>query len=466
MAHGLSLETRNFTAMTGGIKSKETHERPMMLRASLAIALTALFVVAAPAQAQLSNPDQSTPTTLYFHIFDTFNAFPINTQPMDAEFFEVGGTSFPTVSNTIVSQQAGDYDFNTIRGFATSGPVEYDFIENGRPRFHPERGIAANVALDPAVQPVAYLYLDVRDLFSTDGETGGLPNALPSFTFRVTVRSGNQLGDDTALDAGSLIMSGQTKAHVVDTQALGQNGPFAGQTAPDGTPIFVPDETGIVEFAVPMTVADPSIPKADAYNVRIDWYQNPSGEPGSDDQVAEGWVRLVSDPAHLPRLELAILNPVYLEYIHPQVAAGLLLIHVSTNSPWGTYDVDVANITVAIDGPSQPKELPQVVTQNTRVHGLHDRGAEVTYMWKFREEGAQNGEYGIRITVPNAAGTAVATGEASFVIEGKKAFGFDESGEEVAPAEGPGDKKSPLPAAPAIALLVAALAALARRRSA
>ena len=434
-----------------------------LARASLALAATTLLAFSLPAQAQLQNPNQSTPTTLYFHIFDTFNPFPVNVQPMNASFFEVGGTSFPTASNPIVSQQLGDYDFNTIRGFATSGPVEYDFNENGRPRYHPERGIARDVQIDSGVQPVAYLYMDVRDLFSTDSAGLGLPNALPSFTFRYTMRTGNVLGDDAALDAGQLIMSGQLTAHVVDTQMLGQNGPLAGQTAPDGTPILVPDETGVVEFAIPLELASALIPKADSFNARIDWYQNPSGDAANDDQAAEGWMRLVSDPTHLPRVELAILNPVYIEYIHPQVAAGILLIHTCVNSPWGTYDADVSRFTVQVDGPSKPETMQQVVSQNARVHGLHDACAEVTYLWRFRDEGAADGEYSIKVQVPNLAGTAMASGQAGFTLEGKRAFGVDQSGEVVEPSKEEGSKGSPGVAPLATGLAVLAVAVLARR---
>ncbi|MEA3137804.1 MAG: hypothetical protein QOC71_2085 [Thermoplasmata archaeon] len=455
--------------MTGGVKPREINERLMdPVRASLALLALALLVGAMPTQAQLANPNQSTPTTLYFHIFDTFNAFPINTQPMDVEFFEVGGTNFPTASHTIVSQQVGDYDFNTIYGFSTSGPVEYDFIENGHPRFHPERGIAADVQVDPSVQPVVYLYMDVRDMFSTDaGDPAlGLPQFLPSFTFRYTMRTGNQVGPDSNLDAGQLLMSGQMTAHVVDTHAAGQNGLFAGMTAPDGTPVFIPDEAGVVEFAIPLTVSNPVIPKADSFNVRIDWYQNPSGDAAQDDSVAEGWMRLISDAQHLPRLQLAVMNPVYIEYIHPEVAAGILLIHSCVNSPWGTYDVDVANITVAVDGPTAPSKLQQVISQNSHVHGLHDKCAEVTYLWRFRDEDAKNGDYAIQLDVPNMAKSSLATGQAGFSVEGKKAYGIDEGGEVVEPAAGSEGKTSPMPVAPAVALLVVGLAALARRRSA
>ncbi len=421
--------------------------------------LAALFFVV-PVGAQAENPDVSTPTTLNFHIFDTFNAFPINTQPMDAEFFEVGGTSFPTLGETPL----GSFDFNTIYGFATSGPVEYDFIENGRPRFHPERGIAADVRIDGNVQPTAYLYFEVRDFFSTESVGAGLPNSIPSFTVRVTMRQGNVIGADSNLDAGALIMQGEMTAHLMDTQMLGANDAFAGQAGPDGNPVLVPDADGVIEYAIPLTISEPSIPKADAYNVRIDWFQNPGGAAG-EDQYSEGYVRLVSNPTHQPRLDLAIMNPVYVEFLHPQVAAGRLIIHAGINSPWGTYDVDVANVTMEVQGPSAPLSLQQVVTQNAHVHGLHDQAAEITYLWPFREEGAKDGDYTITMQVPNLAGTAVASATGGFTIEGKKAYGVNEAGEIVEPVQEEGGKDSP--AAP-LALGVAALAValFLRRRSA
>lgn len=416
--------------------------------------------------AELQNPERSTPTTLYFHIFDTFNAFPINTQPMDVAFFEVGGTSFPTLPATPL----GTFDFNTIYGFATSGPVEYDFIENGRPRFHPERGIAQEVKIDDGVTPVVHLYVEVRDFFSTESLSElqavgwtGLPNALPAFTMRATMRTGNEVGPDSNLDAGKLIMQGSLTAHVLDTQTLGLNGAIPSQEGPDGVPILVPDEAGIVEFAIPMDLSETTIPKADAYNIRLDWFQNPQGAFG-EEEPAEGYMRLALDQDHLPRLDLAILNPVYIEYIHPQVAAGTLLIHTAVNSPWGTYDVDVANITVSIEGPAQPQELRQVVTQNAHVHGLHDKAAEVTYLWEFRDEDAPNGDYTIRIAVPNLAHTATATGDGLFTVEGKRAFGVDESGEVVETTK-EGGKGSP-GLAPVLVLGALAAVAMLRRRSA
>ncbi|MFO1535700.1 MAG: hypothetical protein ABR586_08555 [Thermoplasmatota archaeon] len=443
------------------------------------LALCALLAVtlAGPAQAQVKNPNASTPTTLYFHIFDTFNLFPINTQAPNVDFFKFGGTNFPSVASQ-------GFAFNSIRGYATSGPVEYDFIENGQPRFHPERGIARDVLLDKAVQPVAHLFLNVRDFLGTTI----VPNALPSFTFAVTMREGNSVGGGAELDATPVIMEGRMSAHVVnlgvclsqlnlspgspapdpivvpacDSSANGAIPP--GTTAPDNLPILTADANGTVEFPVELDIKADKIPKADAYNIRIDWFQNPTGSADQDRQYSEGFLRLVSDAQHHPRLEMAVLNPVYIEYIHPEVAAGILLIHTCLNSPWGTYDLDVRNVTVSVNGPTKPVSLPVVTSQNAHNHGLHDKCAEVTYLWRFREEGAQDGTYAIHLSVPNLSGLAKAAGDASFTVEGKKAFGVDQDHKVVAPLDDPAAKKSPAAGLAAGAVLLGV--ALLRRRDA
>ncbi|MEA3202780.1 MAG: hypothetical protein QOI63_446 [Thermoplasmata archaeon] len=446
----------------------------MSLRLLALCALLALALAPA-AQAQVKNPNVSTPTTLYFHIFDTFNLFPVNTQAPDVEFFKVGGTNFPSIASQ-------GFAFNTIRGYATSGPVEYDFIENGQPRFHPERGIARDVLLDKAVQPVAHLFLNVRDFLGSHVA----PDALPSFTFAVTMREGNSVGSGKELDSYPVIMQGALTAHVVNAAVCPQSvnlspGPpapdplavpvcvSAGNSipagaGPDGKPVLVADANGTVEFAVPLAITGDKIPKADAYNLRIDWYQNPTGDAAQDKEYSEGFLRLVSDAQHHPRLELAVLDPVYVEYIHPEVAAGILLIHTCVNSPWGTYDVDVANTTVDVAGPSKPLAMPVVTSQNAHNHGLHDKCAEVTYLWRFRDEGAKDGTYAIHLAVPNLARSATATGDAGFTVEGKKAFGVDQNHNVVAPSDGTTTKSSP---AASLAAVVAVLGvALLRRRDA
>jgi hypothetical protein len=476
------------------ISMLQTQKLNVIFLVVLAFATTPL----ATAQDSIENPYESTPTTLYFHIFDTFNKFVINTQAMDAEFFDVGGNNFPTVVGSPLNQVYGsDFDLNTIYGYSTAGPVEYDFIENGRPRFHPERGIAADVLLDPNVQPVVYLYVDLRDF--TGGGTP--PQYLPSFTFRVTTQQGDDPGMGADLDAGRDILLGQETYTMADfdlsvnpyqaycstwgcvpeghpgytigpledpplpdedVPIVEGNEQFSGQTDPDGNAILFPDDSGIIEVAIPLEILESVIPKIEAYNVRIDWYQEIAGF--GPDEFAEPYFRLVTDAEHLPRMELAITNPVYLTFIHPQVAANTLLIHAGANSPWGTYDLDIENVELTVTGPSTPKNIKAVLSSNENVHGLHDADAQLTYLWDFRDEGASDGEYTITMKVRNDAGTAEAVGTAKFIIEGEVATGFDTDGNIVESTSNSGDVEAPgVGALGAIALLGVALT-VARRR--
>lgn len=436
--------------------------RNRLLTTALVLGVSLLMVVP-PATSQVVNPNQPTPTTLYFHIFDVFNVFPINTQAPNATFFRVGGTNFPTIASQ-------GYDFNTIYGFSTSGPVEYGFIENGQPRFHPERGIARDVTMveDVTTYPVsATLYISARNVIGQNSSAAGI---IPYFNMKVTVRDGNQYGDPTDLDQGGLIMQGHTIAHLSRSAA---DATIGGQETPDGVPILAPDWAGVHELKIPMTLHSNKILKTEGYNVRIDWWQDvPNGQ--AEDEFSEGFLRLVSDVYHPPRLDFAIMNPVYIEFIHPQVAAGILLIHTAMNSPWGTYDVDLRNVTIEIrdaQGNVVPAALERVISQNAHVHDLHDKPAEVTWLWRFRDEGAKDGTYSIHLSVPNNACTkhtdpaacARATGQAGFVLEGREAYGVDEGGQKVEVIRSDDEQKSPSPGI-LLGAAVIGLAALLRRR--
>jgi len=450
------------------------------------LAVAALCVTMAPnAQAAATCPQPSmcprvsTPTTLYFHIFDVFNNFPINTQMPQSGFFKVGGTNFPSAQEPT---SGTNYNFNTLYGYSTSGPVEYNFIENGQPRFHPERGIAADVDLDANAPATVYLYVDVRDFLGTHTT----PDMIPGVTFNFEMRQGNQLGvDAAALDSGNLIMAGSKVVTLAskDFSALNNTSNPA-----DNSVILTPDANGVIEIKIPMpSIATARITKADGYHVKIWWYQSAGGQ-GSQYQASEGFMRLVQNGQYHPRMELSIMDPVYIDFIHPEVAAGILLIHTAENSPWGTYDADVANMTVGIadsNGPlhvtvldpggntiyddkgSGPAATLQIViSQNSHVHNLHDKSAEVTYLWRFRDQDAHDGTYTITVNVQNDAHTAKATGTAQFVLEGKKAYGLSDAGQVVTASSTSASGKSSPGAGLAVLLAVVGAALVLRRRAA
>jgi hypothetical protein len=482
------------------------------------------FVVAsllmAPVQAQEAEPDVSTPTTLYFHIFDTFNRFVINTQPMNTDFFDVGGTNNPTLSEgpwTAGTDAApvglGPWDLNTIYGTSTPGPVEYAFIENGKPRIHPEHGIAKTVVIDDGVTPEVTMYLDLRDVIGTNG----LPSITSDFSLEITLQEGDDTSRDAQLDQGKDIMHGKQTFTLVDASAHPSEAIYdlsywvfymtmvasgnsvdqvpesasgsantifnGGMNMPDGSKLVAPEEDGILALKVPLEfMGEAVIPKSEAYNVRLDWYQ--MDEAFGPDAFATGYMRLFSGEGgdgsiKQHHLDMNIMNPVYVEFIHPQVAAGTLLIHAGVNSPWGTYDIDADSVELTIEGPSKPRVLKQLVNQNQNVHGLHDQAAAITYLWDFRGEEAAEGDYDICISVknlgvPDEFGTTrpesvvEAKDCAGFTITEKEAFGLDTTGEVVAPTFNSGDAvESPgVGLVPLVALLGAAIALINRRKNA
>jgi hypothetical protein len=496
-------------------------------RGSAILIVLAAFVATpfATAQDSIDNPDESTPTTLYFHIFDTINRFVINTEPMDAEFFEVGGANFATTPGTgiegsgVIGWNLEDgYDLNTVYGYSTAGPVEYEFIENGKPRFHPERGIAQEVIIDPSVQPMVYLYLDVRDAVG-----GSAQSALPDFNVRVTLQEGDDPGLDAKLDDGRDIMSGRMTVQAIDTdlqpgakflcdatccepgkediytdcQALYLA--FGGFRDSEPTKVdvpvdqalegqsvgaqqfVIPDDNGIVQVIVPLTMHQDTIPKKEAYNVRLDWFTSDPADGAviPDDQLSTGWLRLASDPEHLTRMEFNVMNPIYFSFIHPQVAGGSLLIHAGGNSPWGTYDVNLEEVEIEVIHESGTKvpdnQLKKLLNSNEHVHGLHDEDAQMTFLWDFRDNEAEVGEYTIKMKITNDAvddngdyaASATAQGEAKFIISETEAIGLDTSGKivEATSTLDSGEVESPgVGAFGAMALLGAALI-IARRRS-
>jgi hypothetical protein len=495
------------------------------ISAALVILLAFTTLPLATAQDSIDNPNESTPTTLYFHIFDTINRFVINTQPMDSEFFDVGGANYPTtpdigtgIPGTGLPINNG-YDLNTIYGYSTAGPVEYDFIENGKPRFHPERGIAATVDLDASVTPVAYLYFDLRDAIGSDG----LMTAQPFFTVSVKVQEGDDPGLDAKLDDGRDIMSGRMTVQAIDTdlqpgakflcdatccepgkediytdcQALYLA--FGGFRDSEPTKVdvpvdqalegqsvgaqqfVIPDDNGIVQVIVPLTMHQDTIPKKEAYNVRLDWFTSDPADGAviPDDQLSTGWLRLASDPEHLTRMEFNVMNPIYFSFIHPQVAGGSLLIHAGGNSPWGTYDVNLEEVEIEVIHESGTKvpdnQLKKLLNSNEHVHGLHDEDAQMTFLWDFRDNEAEVGEYTIKMKITNDAvddngdyaASATAQGEAKFIISETEAIGLDTSGKivEATSTLDSGEVESPgVGAFGAMALLGAALI-IARRRS-
>jgi hypothetical protein len=369
------------------------------------------------------NPDVSTPSTLYFHI-NGFQNFPINTQKPSDEFSEEANIGLTTNTLSCVPDNPATggltgKKYHTFYGFASPSYVEYNFTEDGKPRIHPERGLSYDVVLDPS-QPfrvVWYLSTTTRAPAQGGVEPDMVPLVIPEVSVRATMRTRAEVSiGDAAFNAGQLVAQGETvPARLAGPLTEGANHTQIG-------------DKHIYEFSVPMTLASNIIPKADAYNMRIDVVMKvPTCDTDPDKTLMPNIVNVWSSPEARPRMHLAIMDPIRIEYMHPQFIGDELVIHTSSNSPWGNYDVDEqanagtcyteGGITLRITGPSQARSLCRAaVVQRTHEHDHHMEAVDVSYIWPYKQDGAQDGKYTIVMEVQNDQHTATARGVAQFEI--------------------------------------------------
>lgn len=405
----------------------------------LAAVSAALLLGPANAAAQgsapvgIQNPVASTPTILYFHLVD-FQDFPINTQKPDDRYTEETGVGVATPSTTCIPNPdlggSPFVDHHTYYGYSSPSYVEYDFEQDGKPRTHPERGISYDAQIDAAAPFYLYWYLTTtaRNIASAGpADPNMVPVVVPNVIVKATMRAGDAISvDDKAYNTGPIIAQGQTKAatlaadQVIDTAAPGTQHPdvrFVGSPLGGNSYTF--------EFRVPITVSSPMIPRSTGYNLRIDMYSEVPACPGGQNQPEDAKfmadvVKIHTSPEHRPRMELAIMNPIRLEYLHPQFVGDDLVIHTSMNAAWGNYDVneqDADGITVSVTGPSPATSLAKAaIVQRTHEHYHHQEAVDITYVWPYKTDRAQNGLYTVQVTFMNDQRTATATGVAQFEI--------------------------------------------------
>jgi hypothetical protein len=404
-----------------------SNARTLVLIALLGVA-AAIPATNAAATPGISNPIASTPTKLYFHV-GANQDFPINTQLPDDKYARDDHIGLATNSLSCVpSGTPADGNtqkrYTTYYGFSSPGYVEYNYTENGGPRIHPERGLSFDVNLDPNVAPVVYWYITTFSGEPPSATTQGnnVDPILPNIVARATVRTGEKitLGDEGYND-GEIIAQGATQPTtlVAGQAAIGPDGQENTQVTRTNQG---PGKATIYGFAIPLKYTSTTIPKDKGYSVRIDLFMSlPNCDMSSSDAyIMPNVVQTHTDKDHRPHMELAVMNAIRIEYMHPQFVGDDMVIHTSENSPWGNYDVDetTGGINLAITGPNGPVQgvYRAAVVQRYHEHDHHTQAVDVTFVWPYKQLNAQDGSYTISLDVKNDQGDAKASGVALFQI--------------------------------------------------
>ncbi|HET6399166.1 MAG TPA: hypothetical protein VFH47_06400, partial [Candidatus Thermoplasmatota archaeon] len=251
--------------------------RRILLTGAALLLATALTVSAQgaidPAEQARRFPTVPTPTTLYFHI-NGFQEFPINTQAPDDRFRETVTVGTLTNSNGCVKDPSGSagvasQEFHTFYGYVSPSYVQYDVIENGKPRIHQERGIAYDVQLGGDFTLKWYVETQALSGDPTPDINGlPVPMVLPDVMVRASMRAGDVISiQNKAYNEGALIAQGVSGPF---TLAGAMTGTFPATGAPEGSVSYttLPNGHHLYEFTVPMKLSQNIIPREDGANMR------------------------------------------------------------------------------------------------------------------------------------------------------------------------------------------------------
>ncbi len=269
--------------------------------------------------------------------------------------------------------------------------------------------------------------------------------------------SGNQVGDELA-DTGDVLLSAQRTVHLMDAGPL--NSALNGTVGPGGAPILTPGSDGVVDLSFTIPPAGAVITKADAFHIVIDWTIE-SSDPAVPTGSSVNGFDLVADAEHRSRLEFSMEYPLAFDYLHPQVASGMLLVHASVSSPWGPADLDFATERAWVTGPVDYELGPCFSGKATHIGSVHDRTLERTCVLEFRNLGAPDGDYVVHYEIMDVAHQYRTWATGAFHLDGNDAYGEDEKGQLVSAVATEETQASPPAAA---ATLLAALGMLAASR--
>jgi hypothetical protein len=158
----------------------------------------------------------------------------------------------------------------------------------------------------------------------------------------------------------------------------------------------------------------------------------------------------VTDPDHRARLDVASAATVTVDSVHATAADGWVTVQAGLASAFGAADIDPDAVRLQVAGPSEARSVERILAQPPG-HELTSRALEATWLWRFRADGAEPGNYTFTVTLANRAGTSEASGAASLAVTGNE------------PAGGEGPRAVPVPGALAILAIAAAARSFLRR---
>ncbi len=348
---------------------------------------------------------------------------PVNTQFPRGESDYSLGSSAPAVD----SEAGGDDGGNELYFYSTPGLVSVrDYNDFDYAKVHSENGQTKDILLDTrkSVRVVMHMSADQTVGAPITPKPAELPKDAPWVYPFINIDYGVQ--PNFRVHA-SLLMAitgayGEGASTAPSIDALQDVRVIAEGESPVFDLVSAPDPiSGAIVHAIEIDLGTPTvarIPKEYDFYLKIEW-------SNSDDGATRVTLPMynVNGGEWFPnRFVLPVKNPIDVEVVHPEFVNGRLVIHGVTNTPWGSYDVDLdalrLDVTDADGRPVEPSRIVRV-TDRSVAHGGHYRPVNVTWIWDYSGDALPAGTYAATVVASNLQGSATASTTATFaVLEG------------------------------------------------
>lgn len=370
----------------------------------LLLAVVSLSLVpAAEASLHGSTPGSA---VLYFHVADVANLgdIPMNTLAPPANFtYRAGGGPAAATFTCGAAAGAPGQESHTVYGIAYAAPTEDGVLPQAL------SGGARGLAYATDIGNVSLQwYLETS---TQAGAPGADPDVLPvpvaNVVVRVTVRQGEEQGGGAlGYDGGLLIAQGQSDPALL----AGPNTQGAGVDMVEGHYVY--------NFTVPL-VLNRTLLGPEGFNVRVDVFADNPLCAASGGEAMAPVVRLHNSLGHRPALKLTVQEPLRaLQTDVDESEAGVIHVRTSFLSVWGGYAV--SNVTVAVQGPSAPRNATTVLLE-PGAGGLAGPASPRYFFWNWNAlaEGAVAGRYEVNITASDPSGNVLTARSAFILAEGE-----------------------------------------------
>ncbi len=410
-------------------------------------ALLALMVLCTPAVAA------EVDITLYFHV-NGFLDYPINAQrPADVPGKHSDG-SLPSGCVETALGSFSSYSKHTWYGYNTPSKVEYDVLENGRPRVYHERGL--NLDLELRGEAIA-IHWFLEGVTEAGGETSPEHPPIPDVIVRAIVREGDDVSvSNEAFNMGAIIAQAQTEPVTLARE-------FTQET--DQVKVHTLGERSIYEFILVAPIENPVIDRDEAFNVRIDAFVDEpvcdGPTPGEDgDYAMPANVIPHASTEFQPRLHLVVNKTVAITSFDASVNGDTLRLDAWVSGHLGNYHVlgshaDEPPIVFELRGADQALNVS--TSEPQRTHGNQFSPPPGFNLWGHVDVTRLRGQYDVVLSISNDQGTDTAEVNGTLTVDGDVTFCHAGVCEVLLA----GEKESP--AGPGGLVALAALALLRRR---